>query len=51
MSDIETDPLEPIPVDPPDTQGGGTEADLNPESAAADALAVDPPETQGGGGK
>jgi hypothetical protein len=50
MSDIENDPLEPIPVDPPDTQGGGTEADLNPDLSGADALAVDPPETHGGGG-
>ena len=49
--DIE--PLDPIPIDPPDNTGGGrralTDDEADPDSSEAQALAIDPPDNTGGG--
>jgi hypothetical protein len=49
MSDTQTDPLEPVAADPPEGQGGNTEAGLNLDPTSVNPEA-DPPEGQTGGG-
>ena len=49
MSDTQPDPLEPVPADPPEGQGGNTDLGINSDPTAVRPEA-DPPEGQTGGG-
>ena len=49
-------PLDPVPIDPPDNTGGGgrralvnDEADPDASASEAQRLAIDPPDNTGGG--
>ena len=42
------EPLEPIPIDPPDNTRTGSSADADPDASEAKALAIDPPDNTGG---
>ena len=49
VNDTEQDPL---PIDPPDNQGGGgaSATSVDSDTSTTDAAPIDPPDNQGGGG-